>query len=286
MTTRFWDKLASKVTWLLLLLLIIYVARMLAHATWFGLGEHSDRLLQIDSRNVSVAAGTRQENRVLPLDIFGRVDIKLVQKEEVRPTDAPKTMLRLELNGVFLSDSPQRSAAIIAERGKDSEYYRVGDSLPGNVLLDAVYPNYVILNRAGKFEKLIFDEDKADGGNITLNQSTPQGANAGVRINTPEEFVAEATRRLSDNPVSALASVGLRPASSDEVSGYVFEGNNPMLTRLNLKRGDVIRSVNGNGLGDLQRDKDLLQQLSSQDSLEVEVERDGTSFYINYPLRR
>jgi len=38
-------------------------------------------------------------------------------------------------------------------------------------------------------------------------------------------------------------------------------------------------------LGDVKKDKNLMKSLYEQGNLEVEVVRDGASFYINYPLR-
>jgi general secretion pathway protein C len=44
-------------------------------------------------------------------------------------------------------------------------------------------------------------------------------------------------------------------------------------------------SVNGHTLGNLKQDKDVMQSLYEQGNVEVEVVRDGASFYVNYPLR-
>jgi general secretion pathway protein C len=58
-----------------------------------------------------------------------------------------------------------------------------------------------------------------------------------------------------------------------------------MLSGLNLQKGDVLMSVNGHTLGNLKQDKDVMQSLYEQGNVEVEVVRDGASFYVNYPLR-
>lgn len=58
-----------------------------------------------------------------------------------------------------------------------------------------------------------------------------------------------------------------------------------MLRQMNLQKGDIIRSVNGFPIGDVQKDRDLLKQFYSEGNVLVEIERDGTFFSINYPLR-
>lgn len=98
--------------------------------------------------------------------------------------------------------------------------------------------------------------------------------------------MALAQQRLLSDASGALGSVGLKPAAgASGPAGYVFNGNNPMLSSLSLEKGDVIRSVNGHVLGDIEQDRAMLQQLYDSGMLEVEVERDGAIFSISYPLR-
>jgi general secretion pathway protein C len=159
--------------------------------------------------------------------------------------------------------------------------------LPGNASLEEVYEDRVLLRRNGRLETLSFDEKGLDAESLITRQEKPKPiqntsvSNNDVIVKTPEQFIDEATRQISENPEQALKSVGLN-ASSD---GYVYQGGNPMLSGLNLKKGDVIRSVNGHALGDVKKDKNLMKSLYEQGNLEVEVVRDGASFYINYPLR-
>ena len=47
----------------------------------------------------------------------------------------------------------------------------------------------------------------------------------------------------------------------------------------------MIRSVNGHTLGDVNKDKEMMREIYQQGSVEVEVVRDGASFFVNYPLR-
>ena len=169
--------------------------------------------------------------------------------------------------------------------GKGAEYYSIGSVLPGNATLEEVYKDRVLLRRNGRLETLSFNEKALDSESVIAKTSKPkpsvntQGNNLAVK--TPEQFIDEATRQISENPELALKSVGLN-ASND---GYVYQGGNPMLSGLNLKKGDVIRSVNGHTLGDVKKDKNLMKSLYEQGMLEVEVVRNGASFYINYPLR-
>ena len=271
---------------MLLLLLLVYMAYLFAKLFWFvWLPDNNSSLLVLPKSDYSQQKVDNQKVRMLSsFHLFGEAGkAKDLPKNE--PVIAPKTNLRLILKGVFTAAESGSSGAIIEEMGKGAEYYSIGSVLPGNATLEEVYKDRVLLRRNGRLETLSFNEKALDSESVIAKTSKPkpsvntQGNNLAVK--TPEQFIDEATRQISENPELALKSVGLN-ASND---GYVYQGGNPMLSGLNLKKGDVIRSVNGHTLGDVKKDKNLMKSLYEQGMLEVEVVRNGASFYINYPLR-
>ncbi|WP_369603031.1 hypothetical protein AAIA72_03620 [Hahella sp. SMD15-11] len=138
----------------------------------------------------------------------------------------------------------------------------------------AVFEDHVLLERNGVRESLYFSETRDSGIQVAAARQPAV---------TPEKFLRQAQAELRKNPRQALASVGLAPNENGE--GYVYQGNNPMLNAMNMQKGDVIRSVNGYVLGNIEEDQALLQQLYEQGNLQVEIERGGTTFTINYALR-
>ncbi len=266
---------------LLAITLVMYLAWLVSQLVWYMLSPAPSAVMVLSpvsshQSQVSTDSGYQPER----YHLFGKEGLKKVEQVS-RPTVAPKTRLRLILKGVFTAEQGGESGAIVEEIGKPADYYRIGDTLPGNAVLEEVYSDRVLLRRNGQLETLAF-EDAVELGQSRIAQSQVVEEESEADIDTPEQFVEEATRRLTENPEQALRSVGLTQA---EDGGYVYQGNNPMLAGLNLQKGDVIRSVNGHTLGDIQKDKALMQTLYEQGSLEVEVVRDGASFYINYPLR-
>lgn len=267
----------------LILGFVIYCAHLLAQLTW--------RLVNIDqpvfissdvhAHSLGEQEAARDSAVLLTLNLFGKQNVAQPQQQLMETVEAPKTRLQLELKGVFTAKRESESSAIVAERGKSGEYFKIGEKLPGNAELVAVYNDRVLLKRNGRLETLGFEDAATNGNSIAkVNPSVSRGP-----ITSPKQFVDVAEKKLTENPVTALASVGLKPVKEGEASGYIYDGNNPMLAGMNLKPGDVVRSVNGYPLGDINKDRELLKQLYQEGSLEVEVEREGTSFYINYPLR-
>jgi len=268
----------------MLVCLVVYAAYLCAQFTWFSVAttvEGPIMLAQASSVVQKKTAG--HESKLAQFHLFGKTGVVAVKKVD-KPTVAPKTRLRLILKGVFTAEQGSSSGAIVEEIGKTSDYYGLGDTLPGNAVLEEVYSDRILLRRNGKLETLSFDDKAAKGQSIIAKAPRPvqkKPREPVGRVKTPEQFIEEATSQISINPEKALTSVGLSPSDG----GYVYQGGNPMLSGLNLQKGDVIRSVNGNPLGDIKKDKNLMKELYQQGSLEVEVVRDGASFFINYPLR-
>ncbi|MCH2159677.1 MAG: general secretion pathway protein GspC [Oleiphilaceae bacterium] len=277
MKTRSLDGVVRRVTQLSVVALTLYLAYLSSQLIWHVYApEQAPMPKSFVSSAQSNLADSRIARRVDRYHLFGEANKEAAIQE--RPKDVPKTRLRLKLKGVFSGKDAADSGAIIEELSKPSEYYRLGDSLPGGVRLAEVHSDHVILDRNGTYEALYFDETSSSS---SIAKVAPRRERS-VEVNSPEDFISEATARLSENPERALASVGLGIADG---GGYVFQGNNPMLAGMNLKKGDVIRSVNGHSLGNVQEDKNIMRQLYQQGSLEVEVVRDGASFFVNYPLR-
>lgn len=266
----------GRTAWWLFLLLLVFVGWQLGRFTW-ALYQGPEALPVGVSASASDRSEQRRSGSYALWNLFGRAD-KAATPAPASVESAPETRLRLDLYGVVVGTDGEGSGAIVAERGKEANYFRIGDTLPGNVRLAAVYPDKILLDRGGVMETLSFDDTEKAGSAI---EAVAQPA-----VNTAEDFVQLAEQRLSQDALGALGSVGLEPAqSAGGPAGYVFNGNNPMLSNLSLQAGDVIRSVNGHVLGDLEQDRAMIQQFYESGMLEVEVERDGAIFSISYPLR-
>lgn len=68
------------------------------------------------------------------------------------------------------------------------------------------------------------------------------------------------------------------------MAGYVYDGSNAMLNAVNLQAGDVITSINGQALGDLEQDKQLLDSWREQSSVDVQVSRNGMLVTVSYAV--
>lgn len=210
------------------------------------------------------------------LDLFGTPPDNEPVSQAISQS-APKTNLQLVLEGVLVAAQPEDSGAIVSGNQGEAKYYKVGDTLPGQAKLVAVESHRILLKRNGKVEALPFAQD--DETAIASNNSGGINTNA-----SPGEIFRQASSELARNPQGALSSAGLQPVQPGTASGYVYNGSNPMLSALNLKKGDVILSINGHELGNIQQDRQLMAQWYQSGQLQIEVERNGAQFTINVPV--
>ncbi|MDY6920127.1 MAG: type II secretion system protein N [Pseudomonadota bacterium] len=240
--------------------------------------------------------------------LFGKEGQKpqpVAQQEDV---NAPKTRLSLELQAVFVAPVEERSSAMIAESRRDSELYHIGDEVPGNVTLAAVYPDRVLLNRSGKLEALYFP-DNAEGGfqrstrttvgsrsrrdtRVTAARRAPSRpgfadgsasmANRQAQAAMAEQMVSTLKEQIAEDPAQLLGQFGLAPNNG---RGYrVADNPNPMLAAVGARPGDVILAVNGQSVGDPAQDINLIEEVIQDGSVRVSMERNGRQFDSEYAL--
>lgn len=238
--------------------------------------------------------------------LFGKEGQKAVKTEQPKDVNAPVTRLSLELQAVFIAPVEDRSTAMIAEARKDSKLYKIGDKVPGNVTLAAVYQDRVLLNRNGQLEALYFPENSKGGltrsssnansrsrtsrnSRTTSSSRAPNGrpgfgSNAGTsgiasqqaQTAMAQQMVSTLREQIEQDPGEVLGQFGL---ASNNGRGYkVSDSPNPMLAAIGAKPGDVILSVNGRNLGDPSQDVALIEQVMQDGSVRVSMERNGRQF--------
>lgn len=228
-------------------------------------------------------------------DLFGKADqTQVVEQEEI---NAPKTRLRLALMGVFMAANKQDSSAIIAEQGREGEFFKVGDRVQGRARLSQVYSDKVILDNSGKLETLTFEDAAKLMKGITAQKSKspnkikkPKPTNKMSRnkpntafkrklrgIRTPEQFVDMAKEQLED-PEQAMQNMGL----SSTGDGYLLTPSATMLMSLGMRAGDKLISVNGHQLGDPTQDKEIIDEVYASGSARIVIERGSRRMTINH----
>ncbi|MEE4381078.1 MAG: type II secretion system protein N [Pseudomonadales bacterium] len=131
--------------------------------------------------------------------------------------------------------------------------------------------------------------EETDGGGAL--DAEEGGAAAGNRSGGGRGGIGQALdalqRQLDEDPAGTLASYGVEPVEAGGGSGYRIGSNVPAaaLARVGLKEGDVVLSVNGRPVGDIQQDRAQLQEIADQGSARLEIQRGDRRFFVTTRIR-
>ncbi len=153
-----------------------------------------------------------------PLDLSALINGHLFGAAPLPPpvddANAPQTNMPLVLTGIFAATDPKNGLAIIGTSASNAKVYPVGERVPGNARVHAVYADRVLLERNGSIEALMLPHKFTGGG----PSSAAPGPSALDRVQ----------RAISNEP--GLISDVLRPQpvfAEGKLRGYrVYPGQN------------------------------------------------------------
>lgn len=272
---------------LLLIVLIAITAVMLGRLTWTVVEPQSilpaPAAIPHTTTIGADGAALRGFAEVATLSAFGDI----AGKSRTAAINAPDTTLRWVLKGVLTDPDPLRSSAILAPQGQPEKAYRVGASLPGNVRLEQVLADRVILARDGKLETLRLQRTRlapprssprrtVDLPQVDSNLSI--AADGGVAridreawMNDPQRFmeVVSATPVLIDGAMYGFEVSPARNAREFEAAG--------------LQPGDVVTAVEGTPVAEINDYRDILQQLTGS-TVSLSLDRNGEPMTITITM--
>ncbi len=257
----------------LLIALVVYFAWVIGRLTWIV------AWTDVGASPVPMAQGVTSgavasQDPLSSIYLFGRPDAGAPVAEAERRA-APETNLRLKLEGVLVAEQSENSGAIVAGTDGTTAYYRVSEVMPGNVELVEVESHRILIRRSGQVESLAFEDGDVDM--MVAQVDEPD-------VSSPDAFVDAARQQLETQGDAALMKYGLRAVESGQSEGYVYDGSSAMLNALNLKAGDVITAINGQALGNLDQDRELLNSWRDFPQINLEIARGGARFTVTYAL--
>ncbi|MEN6476102.1 MAG: type II secretion system protein N [Syntrophaceae bacterium] len=191
--------------------------------------------------------------------------------------DRPIAEMGISLKGT-ITGPESWARAIIDDKGKQ-QLYKIGDEIMGARVL-AIFRNKVIMDVNGQEQQLVPDEPggrKARGGRA-MARAVPGSAPGGMppsadMMQNMEEFLGRA--RVVPY-FKGGEPYGFRISNVD---------NNSPLYGVGVRSGDVIRSVNGIPIRSPEDAFKAYQQLGSLSSVQVELERGGSSLSVTVPVK-
>ena len=286
------------------ILLIVLMSLTVAHTVLFFIETMARPVIILDSTTASSSAITQPTFKVSSLELFGRLEVADTLPQAL---DAPETKLNLELQGIFIAQDAKLSTAIVAQKNKTGELFAIGDKLPGNATLAAVFEDHVLIRRGTRVEKLLFSDSKFQFVSDRSPASTSPRSGGGIS-DTTRSHLGSAKNSISDknesnnnsinnSPINTyqeklrsdlqgtLSKAGITPVSTGESNGYkVGADAQGAIKQAGLQPGDVILSINGKPVGVASNDSALMAQVMASSRVRVEVRRGARRFFLTVPV--
>ncbi|HDP89027.1 MAG TPA: type II secretion system protein GspC [Thioalkalivibrio sp.] len=271
MNTAFFNNWQRHEPWffrLALIVLLVLLGQAMARLAWQLFTPSPSVAVAAPSTPTAAATPARTQNPASALamrHLFGTTEVIVDTAAE-----APETKLDLKLVGVFATGDSS-ALAIIAPGRRPEALYGIGDSLPGNATLRAVYADRVVLERNGVLETLRLPRESLGAG---VSIGTPSSATTGIATEL-QRYRREAMR----NPARMAEMVAAEPVEEDgRFVGYRVTPRQdlPVFEQLGFQAGDVVTEVNGVALDTPEAGIRALRQLATARELNVTVLRNGT----------
>lgn len=268
---------------LLTLLALALIGAELARAFWLFMPDGPSWEPPTPAAVSASAKNSAPALNITPLltaNLYGTYEANAAPVENLNPVDAPDTKLRLTLRGIVASENPDDSRALIESNPSDLVPYVIGMDVPGGAKLHAIYPDRVLLKRAGRLETLRLEKDLPTDPEAVVAMPAISNRPSGAQI-----LGAEAAMKLSNirtellnDPTKASRYMRMQPARRDgSLVGYrIYPGRDRQLFReIGLRPGDILTRVNGVDLNDPSRSLQLLGELSQASNVDITIERAG-----------
>jgi general secretion pathway protein C len=199
-------------------------------------------------------------------------------------TQVPRTSLNLVLSGVVLRGAS--SYALISADGGPETPFGIGQTIVSGVVLESVHADRVIILRGGAREAVILKElaESLPPGAISRAAPPSPSGRQPVRATSPTSAVVDRhlmQKQLQKPEFLSQALIVPNPSGGFQVrevqAGSVYE-------KLGLRVGDVIRSVNGQTVNNMDEVMRMYQQFGNESQINVEVVRAGKSETLHYDV--
>ncbi len=242
------------------------------------------------SSTVAAPSTAELAQNIASLHLFGDASSRKVEKkEEIKPAEPIEdTRLNLQLAGVFAFDPAENAIAIISAGSAEQSAYGIGDKISGDISLEAVYTDHVILNNRGKLEKLSLPENVQPVAFAPVPQA-PVASNSqasGQPIELPSN-PGQLRDTLARNPAMLGRVVAAEPYQENgKLVGYrITPKQNPeILEAQGIIAGDIITRVNNIQLNSQKQGIRALRNAIKAENLEVTILRDGIEIPLSISL--
>lgn len=261
--------------------MLLLLAASLARWTWLMVKPPLPPLVMAPL-SPAATTSTFSVEPLLAAHLFGQASQELTGG---RLDNLPISSLNLVLTGVIAAAGG--GYALISVNNQPQEPFAIGQSVTGGAVLQAVYPDRVVIQRNGALESLLLEgADKPAPGveaSAPMPAYTPAPAPGNVVRETSNNHYAVQREQLAAQMRTPdfLRQAMMTPASG---GGFQVQQLQPgsLYEKLGLRNGDVIKSVNGQAINSAEDAIRLYQEMGNVAAAQIEVMRGGKAEYLYY----
>ncbi|MCO6431869.1 MAG: hypothetical protein J5J00_13500 [Deltaproteobacteria bacterium] len=200
--------------------------------------------------------------------------------QQPTPAAKPPTQLSLQLIGTFISGGQAPYAIIEDSKKKVQDVFMVSDPIFDQAKLRSIFPDRVEIEHEGRVEVLKLDD----------TPDTSVAMKDGVATVGDNEYIveeAELDKALENLPLlltQARAVPYFKDGKSIGLRMFAIRSSS-IFEKIGLRNGDVLKSINGNNLGDLSQAVKLFERLKEERSLSLILERNNEEKEFKYQIR-
>ncbi|MBF1802573.1 type II secretion system protein N [Alloalcanivorax profundimaris] len=184
-----------------------------------------------------------------------------------------ETSLPIVIKGLLSNETGGGWAIFALDKGEE-KIIRKGMEIKPGIRVERLEQGYAVIINKGVSEKVALS-DFSDIQGLGIEKSRKE----------PNLAETEKAEEKASGILQAIRNAGLRRVSKESASGYVVIGeDNRANKQFNLKKGDVINSVNGYPVGSDSADNLAFKTYQRTGKASVEISRSGETIYIEYPL--
>ncbi len=220
-----------------------------------------------------------QAEKISRAYLFGQAAVKEIVSEVVE--DAPETRLNYKLRGIYFSEEPSLTAAIVELKANHSLYFKIGDEMAENILVSAIARDHILIDRYGKIERLNLEKPAASGANAALR--TRLTGNSAQSSNLLRSY----KKRYVSNPLALAKRFQAIPVQENGKNiGFRLKAlrGESLLKKLNFNENDVFTKINGISLDKPFQALDALKSLTTASSVSVTIRRNGNEETMDFSM--
>ncbi|WP_025564550.1 type II secretion system protein GspC [Psychromonas sp. SP041] len=241
------------------------------------------------TENKAVALNTKKLQEQALFGQYKGENRQILNQE--KPTEAPKTRLKLTLVGIVASSDAKLSSVIIEYKRIQDSYFIGSEIQDTDAIVNEIYSDRIIISVNGEEQTLILDGLEQYNKRMSTIEKGQEVNNASQDRKNRKKKTREIDLDrdvLVENPNKLLDYINISPVrDGNKIKGYkVNPGKNPELFEdAGLQPDDLVIELNGVDLTDITQALGLMKEFPTMTEMSLTVDRDGelNELFISIP---